>query len=282
MGWKYGFNSPFKADVFFVSSRQFVDQKWGTKNAITLNDARFGMFELRAFGTFAFRVVDAGKFLKEVTGTESNYTTDQVGGQLRSMIVTRFTDAIGEANFPIEALASNLNELSELCAEKLNAGFDSYGLKVTQFLIENVSMPDDVKKEIFEYSRLNKIDLQKLAQFKAAKSIEDAAKNEGIGGTGVGLGVGVGMGKIMSDAFTSQVSNIQQTPPPLMQFFVAVNGQQTGPFSLEQMSAMAQKNELKRDSLVWRAGMAQWAQAQTISDLTQVFNSVPPPPPPAG
>jgi len=283
MGWKYGFNSPFKADVFFASTRQFVDQKWGTKNPITLSDSRFGMFELRAFGSFAFRIVDAGKFLKEVTGTETTYTTEEICGQLRSMIVTKFSSAVAGSNFPVEKLAANLDELSQLCSDRLNVIFDSYGLKITQFYIENVSMPDDVKKEIFDYSRLNTIDMQKLTQFRTAQSIDDAAKNPGLAGTGVGLGVGLGVGKLMTDAMTGQQNNSQQTtpPPPLPQFFVAVNGQQTGPFTIEQLMQMALKNDLKRESLVWKAGMAQWAPAQTISDLGSVFNNVPPPPPPA-
>ncbi|HRH11659.1 MAG TPA: SPFH domain-containing protein, partial [Bacteroidia bacterium] len=112
-GWKYGFNSPFKADIYFVSTKQFIDQKWGTKNPITLNDQRFGFIELRSFGTFAFRVTDGGKFIKEIAGTDENFTTEDVANQLRSMIVTKFTDAVGEGNIPVEKFAANLEELSQ-------------------------------------------------------------------------------------------------------------------------------------------------------------------------
>ena len=285
-GWKYGFNSPFKADVYFASTRQFIDQRWGTKNPITINDERFGMIELRAFGSFAFRIVDAGKFIKEVAGTEGEYTTEQVTGQLRSLIVNKFSNASGSGNITIDKFASNLEELSSAIQEKLNADFDSYGLKITKFLIENVSMPDDLKKEIFEYSRLNKLDMQKLTQFKSAQSIETAAANEGIGGAGIGLGVGLGMGQMVTNNF-NQANNAQQnqTPPPLpqqVQFFLAVNGQQTGPFAADQLLQMAQSGSLTRESLVWKAGMAAWTQAGTVADLAPIFNSVPPPPPPAG
>src|SRR3954468_12301213 len=93
-GWKYGFDSPFKADVFFISTRQFVDQRWGTKNPITLSDERFGMVELRAFGSFSYRVTDAGKFIKEIAGTDGLYTTEDINGQLRSLIMTKFTNAV--------------------------------------------------------------------------------------------------------------------------------------------------------------------------------------------
>ena len=286
-GWKYGFDSPFKADVFFVSTRQFVDQRWGTKNAITLDDERFGMIELRAFGTFAFRVTDGGKFIKEISGTDGEYTTEEINGQLRSLIVTKFTNAIGNGKIPIEKIAASVEELSQLCQEKLNEDFEAYGLKITKFLIENVSMPDEIKKEIFEYSRLNRIDLQKLAQMKAAKSIETAAANEGVGGMGVGMGVGMGIGNIVGNTMGNAVSSMNQpqqnnnaAPPPLpqaVQYFVAANGQQTGPFEMAQLTQMAQAGTLKKETLVWATGMAGWVEAATVTTLAPLFANVPPP-----
>ena len=281
-GWKYGFNSPFKADVFFISTRQFIDQKWGTKNAITVSDERFGMIELRAFGSFAFKVEDAGKFIKEIAGTEAQYTTDEIGGQLRSLIVTKFTNALGAGNIPIEKFASNLEELSQLCTDKLNDDFATYGLKITKFLVENVSMPDGIKKEIFEYSRLNKIDMQKLTQFKVANSIETAAANSsGIVGAGVGIGMGVGIGGMVSNAFgqiNQQASGA--IPPPLpveAAYFVAVNGQQTGPFNNGQLAQMAQAGQLQRSTMVWKAGMAAWSASETVTEISSLFNNMPPP-----
>jgi len=117
-GWKFGFNSPFKADVFFVSTKQFIDQKWGTKNPITVSDPRFGFIELRSFGNFAYRVTDGGKFIKEIAGTQDRYTTDELAEQLKTLVVTKFTDAVGEGNIPIEKFAANLDELSKLGQEK--------------------------------------------------------------------------------------------------------------------------------------------------------------------
>jgi membrane protease subunit (stomatin/prohibitin family) len=285
-GWKYGFESPFKADVFFISTRQFTDQRWGTKNAITLNDPRFGMIELRAFGTFAFRIADGGKFIKEIAGTAGEFTTEEINGQLRSLIVTKFTNAIGNGNIPIDKVAASLEDLSQLCQDKLNEDFEAYGLKITKFLVENVSMPDDIKKEIFDYSRLDRIDMQKLAQFKTAQSIEIAAENPGgIAGAGVGLGVGLGMGQTISNALgnasnTSPQPPANTIPPPIpgaVQFFVASNGQQTGPFNAEQLAQMTQSGTLKRESMVWKTGMAQWAEASSVAELSDLFNNVPPP-----
>ena len=171
-GWKYGFNSPFKVDIYYVNTKQFTDQKWGTKNPITLNDPRFGMIEIRAFGNFSFRVSDAGRFMKEIVGTDREFTTDEITGQLRTMIVQKLTESIADSKLKIEEYASNLDAFSKFASEKLADDFDSYGLKVTSVLVENISMPDEVKKEIFELSRLDKIDMQKLTQWKTAQGIE--------------------------------------------------------------------------------------------------------------
>ena len=287
-GWKYGFNSPFKADVFFVSTKQFIDQKWGTKNPITLNDPRFGFIELRSFGTFAFRVIEAGKFIKEIAGTQDKYTTDEVSEQLRSMIVTKFTDAVGEGNIPVEKFAANLDELSKLGQDKLNVDFAEYGLNITKFLVENVSMPDELKKEIFNYSRLNAIDVNKLAQFNTANAIKDAANNQGLGGAGVGMGVGMGMGNMVTNMMQQGMMNQNTSagapppPPPITQFFIAVNGAQTGPFSMQQLQAMVISGQLTQQSLVWKQRMSGWLAANTQAELTSLFGAVPPPPPPIG
>lgn len=281
-GWKYGFNSPFKADVFFVSTKQFIDQKWGTKNPITISDPRFGFIELRSFGSFAFRVTQADKFIKEIAGTNENFTTEEVANQLRSLIVTKFSDAVGEGNIPVEKFAANLEELSKLAQEKLNNDFVEYGLNITKFLVENVSMPEDLKKEIFNYSRLHAIDINKLAQFNTANAIKDAAKNEGLGGAGVGMGVGFGMGNMMTNMMNQSGANNlgTNTPPPVMQFHVVLNGAQAGPFNMQQLQTMVASGQLVRSSLVWKAGMANWAAAETLLELIQLFNNVPPPPPP--
>ncbi|PZP51929.1 MAG: antifreeze protein [Pseudopedobacter saltans] len=282
-GFEYGFNSPFKADVFFVSTKQFVDQRWGTRNAITVNDERFGMIELRAFGTFAFRVEDGGKFIKEIAGTNSDFSTEEINGQLRSLIVNKFTNAIGNGAITIDQMAANIEELSSVCQEKLNEDFTSFGLKITKFLLENVSMPDDIKQEIFEYSRLNKIDLQKLSQMKAAKSIETAAANPGVGGMGVGMGVGVGVGNIVANTMNAAVNGQSapvNTPPPIpqsIQYFVANDGKQTGPFDLTQLAQLAQTGSLKKETLVWKTGMTNWGNASEVDELSSLFNTVPPP-----
>ncbi len=291
-GWKYGFNSPFKAEVYFVSTRNITDQKWGTKNAITLSDPRFGMLEVRAFGTYVIRVKDAPVFLKEIVGTDGHFTTEEIAEQLRSMIVTRFTDAVGEAKLPIETYAAKLNEISEFVHSVIGPEFEKYGIEVTKFLIENVSMPEEIKKEIFELSRLESIDLNKLAKLKAAKAIEKAAENEsGTAGAGMGMGMGFAMANQMGQTFagqqqipqSAQAQAPQGTPPPpppippALTFFVVTNGQQAGPFDLNILKQMAMKNQFTKETLVWREGMSNWLAAAQVNELLSIFSNVPPP-----
>ncbi|MFL2585848.1 MAG: SPFH domain-containing protein [Parvicellaceae bacterium] len=286
-GWKFGFNSPFKAEVYFVSTRKITAQKWGTKNPITLSDARFGMLEIRAFGTYVIRVKNAPEFITEIVGTDGEFTTDEIAEQLKSMIVTRFTDCVGESNLPIENYASNANEISEYVHGILAPEFEKYGIEVTKFLIENVSMPEEIKKEIFELSRLNTIDLDKLAKLKAAKAIEKAAENDsGTAGAGMGMGMGFAMANQMGQTFSpNQQSNpspakAPSAPPPIpaeITFHVAVDGKQTGPFNKETIKQMVINNQLTKEALVWREGMANWSAASEVSELNDIFGSVPPP-----
>lgn len=283
-GWKYGFNSPFKAEVYFVSTKNFIDQKWGTKNGITLSDNRFGMIEIRAFGVYSFKVTDAPTFIREITGTNQVYTTEQIKDQLKSIIVTRFTDATGESNLSIEKYAANLNELSESIFGYMKDDFSAYGMEVTKFLVENVSMPDEVKKEIFELSRLDKIDLDKLTKLKAAKAMEAAAENpSGTAGMGIGLGAGMTMANQMTQQMANQMhnnQNVQSPPPPIpgsTSYYVAVGGQQSGPFVKDGLMQLVEKKILTRETLVWRSGLPEWGPAGAQADLNDLWTSTPPP-----
>ena len=154
-GWKYGFNSPFKADVFFVSTKQFTNQKWGTKNPIPIRDLEFGPIRIRAFGSYNFRVNDAAKFFKEIAGTSSEFTVDEVNEYLRNLAVSRGTDAIASSKIPILDLASNYDEVSKIITEKVKPEFNEIGIDITKFLIENISLPEDVEKKLDARSGMN-------------------------------------------------------------------------------------------------------------------------------
>lgn len=287
-GWKYGFNSPFKAEVYFVNTHLFTDEKWGTKNPITLSDERFGLVEIRAFGTYAFKVSEPGKFIIDIVGTDSNFTNFEINEHLKSLIATRFTDTVGEANLPIELYAANTSELSETCQEVMQPEFLSVGISLERFYIENVSMPEELKKEIFEYSRIDKLDLDKLTKFKTAKAIEAAAANEG-GTAGAGMGMGMGfvlaqqMGGMMAPQMGGQQMQPQaaMSPPPLsvqVQYFYAVNGAQQGPVSFDQLKALFASRTINRDSLIWKQGMGNWTALKEVEELKSFLGGNMPPP----
>ncbi|MBD0851351.1 SPFH domain-containing protein [Maribacter arenosus] len=293
-GWKYGFDSPFKAEVYFVSTRLFTDEKWGTKNPFMLSDERFGLVEIRAFGTYSFRINDPGKFVVDVVGTDGNFTNYEINEHLKSLIVTRFTDTVGEANLPIELYAANTSELSETCQEVMQPEFGRVGIELEKFYIENVSMPEELKKEIFEYSRLDKLDMTKLSQFKAAKAMEAAAKNEG-GTAGAGMGMGMGfvlaqqMGNMMSQPgtqqpFGGQPQQVAAVPPPMpaqVYYHYAVNGQQAGPVTFDKLKELFASRTINRDSLIWKQGMANWTALKDIEELKVFLGGSTPPPLPS-
>jgi membrane protease subunit (stomatin/prohibitin family) len=285
-GWKYGFDSPFKADVFFVSTKQFTNQKWGTKNPIMLRDGEFGPVRLRAFGSYAFKVTDAGKFLKEISGTASEFTVDEINEQLRNLAVSRGMDALAESKILVLDIASNTDEVSKVIQDKIRPEFNEMGLDLTKFLIENVSLPPEVEAALDKRSSMGIIgNLGAYTQFQAANAMEDAANNQNGGGMmGAGLGAGMGMGMMnqMGNAFQNQQFNgstgtNMPPPPPIIQYFVAVNGAQTGPFSIQQLQAMAASGQFNRQSQVWKQGMAAWGAAEAQPDLASVFSSMPPP-----
>jgi membrane protease subunit (stomatin/prohibitin family) len=283
-GWKYGFNSPFKVEVYFVNTKNFTDQKWGTKNPIMLRDAEFGPIRLRAFGTFALRVSDAALFIKEIAGTQAHFTTEEVTEQLRNMIVTRFSDAVAESKIPILDLAANYDELSKFITSKIDPEFGEYGLKITKFLVENISLPQEVEQALDKRSSMGILgNLNQYAQFQAANAMEAAAKNPGGGASeGIGMGMGFAMAQQMGQMFNQQAtSQGSGGPPPLpgsgAQFFVAVNGQQQGPYTLTVLQQMVQQGTLTRDSLVWRQGLAAWVKAGDASELNALFGATPPP-----
>lgn len=209
--WKFGFNSPFKSDVYFVNTKQFLDRKWGTANPVMMRDTDFGMIRIRAFGSFAFRVKDPEVFMKECFGTSSLFTVEGVEGQLKSMVVSGLSDAIAQSKIPALDIAANYSGLSQYCMNALNAKVEALGLTLTNFVIENVSLPEEVEKAMDKRTSMGVLgDMGKYAQFQAAEAMRDAANNpNGMAGMGVGMGAGMGMGQMFTQAFGGAQ---QQTP----------------------------------------------------------------------
>lgn len=284
--WPYGFSSPFKVDVYFVSTKTFMGQKWGTKNPIPLRDPEFGVVRLRSFGTYGFRVSDVEKLVKHFAGTAGEFLIDDLDDQLKSLVLSEFTDALGELKIPALDLAANYKELGSKIESFLNEGFKEMGLEIKKFLIENISMPPEVEAAIDKRSQMNVLgNLDQYAKFQAANAMENASKNPGEGGmmgAGLGMGMGVGMANMMNQAF-SGTSQPQGGPPPIpgaVSFYIAMNGQQQGPFNLEQIRTMIVQGQLNRDTLVWKQGMPAWVKAGEVTEISTFFGSAPPPLPP--
>jgi membrane protease subunit (stomatin/prohibitin family) len=212
--WKYGFNSPFKAEVYFVNTKQFTDQKWGTSNPIMMRDPEFGMLRLRAYGIFSFQVSDAEKFLKEIFGTKRYVDTDEIAGYLKRSLVSGIADTIAEEKIPALDLAMHYDELSEKAKTKLQAKFESLGLKLNSLVIENISLPEEVEKALDKRTSMGVLgNMQQYIQYRAAEAMGDAAKNPGSGlaSAGIGLGAGAALGQALSNALNNPV---QPTPQP--------------------------------------------------------------------
>jgi len=206
--WKFGFNSPIKAEVYFVNTKQFTDLKWGTSNPLMLRDADFGIVRLRAFGAYSLRVADPAQFIRQIAGTGAKFQTDDIDAQLKRAIVSEFSDALGELKIPALDLASQYKELGDAIRAKINEDFASYGLEVTKFYIENISVPPEVEAALDKRASMGALgDAQRYMQFQAADALRDAAQNEGGGaGLGAGLGAGFAVGNQMANVFGSQAN----------------------------------------------------------------------------
>lgn len=213
--WAYGFHSPFKAEVYFINTRQFTEQKWGTENPIMLRDAEFGMLRLRAFGIYSFRVGDPLKFLQQVSGTNGYFDVESIAGQLKRAIVSGLTDLLGELKIPALDLASKYDEIGQSAALKLNVNFEALGLELVSFFVENISLPQEVEQMLDKRTEMGVLgNIQQYAQFQAADSIKDLAKNPGgIASVGMGLGAGAAMGATLFQTFSQQLPPAQPAQP---------------------------------------------------------------------
>jgi len=289
-GWKYGFQSPFKAEVYFFNTRLFTDLKWGTANPVMMRDAEFGMIRLRAYGTYAMRVADAKRFFETVVGTQGLTATEEITGQLRSIVLSRLSDAIAEAKVPALDLAAHYDELSGAGKQVLGPEFAAFGLELARFFIENISLPEEVEKAIDQRAKLGVLGdrMQQYTQLQAAEALGKAAENPGgLAGAGVGVGAGVAMGQMMGQALggagVAPAAAAAAPPPPgaaAPRWSLAVAGQTYGPYTDEQVRAMLASGQVAPDAQAWRPGAAGWAPLASYGEFAAGI--APPPPPPPG
>lgn len=206
--WPHGFKSPFKAEVYFINTRRFVDCKWGTSNPIMMRDNDFGMIRLRAFGVYAFRAVDPALLLREVLGTASSLSVEDVEGQIKRTIISGLSDILGQSGIPALDLASQYDELSDMALNSLSPRIEEMGLRLESFAIENISLPQEVEATMDRRTSMGVVgDMNRYTQFQAAEAMREAANNPGNNAAGAGIGMGTGIA--MAQMFGSMMNNQQ-------------------------------------------------------------------------
>lgn len=305
-GWKYGFHSPFKAEVYFVNLRNFTNLKWGTRNPVILKDPEFGPVRLRAFGSYVIKISKPDRFIREIVGTDGLFTVEKVGEQLRNLIVTRFSDLLGEKKLPVLDLTASYDELSAILTRIIAPEFLEYGLDLTKLLVENISLPPEVEEVLDKKSSMGIVgNLDDYFKYQSANAMEKAAQNPGgEAAAGVGMGMGFAMAGQMGDAVLNQQAHsrqessppehsqpitpgqLDQSPPapppvpepePVMEYYVAVKGKKVGPLNLNIILHNIKKGKIKEETLVWRQGLDEWQKAGTVKELVAPFQTVPPP-----
>jgi len=294
-GWKYGFESPFKAEVYFCSTRQFTNLKWGTPGPCTMRDPEFGAVRVTAFGLYSLKIKDPAVFIREIVGTEGNFSTDSIEDNLRGKIGTRIKEVMPDSGIPVIDLESKVVQLGETLKARIAPAFEAFGLDLAEVQVQDIGLPEEVERAIDKAGAIRALgSMQAYTQYETASAIRDAASNPGgLAAAGVGVGMGLGMGGQMAGAmgglFNAQgqpqtAQGGDATPPPLppqLQFYVAINGQQSGPFEMPAIQQMVLSGQITRETLVWKQGMTSWAAAGQQQVLDVLFAAVPPPLPPA-
>ncbi len=287
-GWKYGFNSPFKSEIYFVSTRQITDLKWGTPNPVMLRDPEFGPIRLRAFGTYALKAIEPKALLTELVGTDGVVEADEVTELMRSIISSAMADMLAEKQVAALDLASKYTEFSEELRKYVATRIDDeYGLAIPQLIIVNISLPEAVEKALDTRTSMGVLgDMTKFQQYSLGEAMRESAKHGG-GGEGIGLGMGVAMaGRMMGTPGVGMgmPAGGQPAPPPLPAWHVAVNGQSQGPYAPEQIQQSIAAGRITADTLLWSPQLSGWTAAGKVAEWSGFFQksapATPPPVPP--
>lgn len=297
-GWRHGFESPFKSEIYFVNTRQITELKWGTPNPVTMRDPELGVIRIRAYGQYSLRAFDPKALMRELVGTDESFEADEINELMRGLINTSLGEVLGKADIPAVELAANYEILTDRLrlsvAEKVD---DEYGLDVPALYIANISFPEEVEKAFDAKSSMNVIgDMGRYQAYQLGHSMPIAAASGGGAGDVLGIGMGLAMaGGLQGGMQQAGGQPRQQAPPPLPgapSFYVAVGGQQHGPYTPQQVAQAMAQGQVGADTLVWTQGMAQWTPAGQVPQIARAGGEGPPPlpggtapassPPPAG
>lgn len=278
--WSYGFNSPFKAEVYFFSTRNFTNLKWGTQNPITLRDQEFGPVRVRAFGTYAMKVKTPKDMLEQLVSTDGLFQVDEISNQIRNEIVSSFASWVGRSKIPVLDLAAQYRDLGAKIRAEIQPDIERFGLELTQLLIENISLPPEVETALDKRTSMGILgNLNQYTQFQAANAIEASANNPSGGNPALDLGMGLAMAQQLTNSLGQGNANPNPAtpppPPPVEQWHFSRGGQNFGPFPLEQLLQQG----LTPDTHVWKAGMSAWVKAGEVPELASRLRMMPPPPP---
>lgn len=288
-GWKYGFDSPFKAEVYFFNTTRFTNLKWGTAGPATMRDPEFGVVRVTAFGIYTLRIQDAKTMLIELVGTKADFTTEDIEENLRGKIGLRIKEVMPEIGVPVIDLEGKVTLVGERICERIAADFTKYGLELCEVQVQDIGLPEEVERAIDQQGAMRVIgNMNQFAQYQGAQALRDAANNPGMAGSMMGVGVGGMLTQSMGNLFQNQATPAAapvagSMPPPLptaAAYFVAHQGAQTGPFDMAALQAQVAGGTLQRDTLVWKQGMSGWAKAAEQADLAGLFAAMPPPLPP--
>ncbi len=285
----YKLEEPYKGDIYFMNTRQFMDNGWGTSSPLMMRDAEFGPVRLRAHGIFSYRITNPATFLRQVVGTDGLFTTDEINGQLKRKLQGSLAQVVGQSQLAVLDLASNYQNLGDQLRDTMNPGFvESYGITLTDFTIQSITLPAEVEKALDSRTKMGVLgDMGTYTQMKAADAIETAAANPGVGGVGASMGVGFGLGnqigQTMAQAGTAPAAPAAApaTPPPapsLSQFHYAGPGGQSGPHGVEEVVRRVVAEPDARH-VVWQAGWPSWKPASDVPEIAAQLPAVPPPPP---
>jgi len=296
----FGGDTPFTAEVWYVSCKVFKENMFGTANPISVRDPEYRfVIPIRAFGQYSFKIVDAKKFMESIVGTNFEVTTEDIQNKFQAPLISKLSDSLAEyaieKKITVLDMPAKITEISEESKAKIQQSFNDFGIELVEFFIESINYPEDdpnVQKINEAYAARLSRDIEGTSYSEERKFdvMDKAAENEGTAGVGMGMGMGMGMGNAMGNAMGSMMNDTanqqgqsQGTPPPppgQVMFHVTVNGQQAGPYNMAQIQQMIQAGQINQQTYVWKEGYANWLMASQAPEIAGLFGATPPPPPP--
>jgi membrane protease subunit (stomatin/prohibitin family) len=291
----FGGSTPFQAEVWYVNLISKMDVKWGTPTPIQLEDPKYGVIvPLRAFGQYGYKISNPRLFLETLVGNMTTFSADKINDYFKGKVLSSLTSLISSKlikdSVSVLEINALLDEMSSFAIEKLNVDFNKFGIELVNFNFISINVPEEdpsiIKlKEAKDLAAKVRIVGRDIYQMDRSFDVLDkAAQNEGgavgnLMGAGIGLGVGLGAGNQMGNVAGNLNTNTPPPPPTLVEFFVLFNNQQNGPFDINKLKELITNGSISKDTLVWKAGMANWDNAVNQVELKSFFNAVPPPPP---